>query len=59
MTISVNFSTHSHTAKVTFENLVDGEWQKGREEIVKPDGQFNNCVYDTLRMIIEEVSPEQ
>lgn len=58
MTISVSFKTHSHTAKVTFENLVEGEWQKGREEVVEPNGQFDNCVYDTQRMIIEEVKPE-
>lgn len=58
MTISVQFSTHSHTAKVVFEKKVDGEWQHDREQIVGPQETFNNCVFDTQRMTIEEVMPE-
>ena len=58
MTISVSFSTNSHTAKVVFENKIDGKWQKGREQLVGPDEQFNNCVFDTQRMTIEEIMPE-
>lgn len=58
MTINVSFKTHSHTAKVVFEDFVDNEWKQASEQVVQPENEFTQCVYRGRRMIVEEIEPE-